>query len=71
MGLSGTERRKCGYRADFSVHDSASVSGAAGGAAQRYAERVEAWEDEGGALPGGAAVGGRPAKAVTMDAARG
>lgn len=71
MGLSITENDKCGCRVDLSAHGIASAFGAAGGAAQRYAERVEAWEDEGGALPGGAAVGGRPAKAVPMVAARG
>ena len=71
MELSTNGHGKCGYGADFSVHGIASAPGAYRGSPQRHAERVAAWEDEGGALPGGAAVGGSRAQAVPTVAALG
>jgi hypothetical protein len=70
MGSLTTEHGKACYRADFIAYGIALASGATSVSAQRYAERVEAWEDEGGALLGGAAVRGRTARVVSIESAR-
>ena len=69
MGSLTTEYGEAGDLAVLVVYRIAAASGAARWSAQRYAERVEAWEDEGGALPGGAAAGGIRAETVAPDSA--
>jgi len=71
MGSLTREHGRACYRAAVAVYRIASTRCVTGRSALRYAERVEAWEDEGGALPGGTAAGGRRAQANAPDSASG